>query len=72
MATMDGAFCRWLTQAGVAADRLTVEQTAVLQAACRFLEQVGTDYYSGKKNGRNSLPSKTIGKTPVSIVFPSL
>jgi transposase len=51
MATTDGAFSRWLTQAGVAADRLTVEQTAVLQAAFRFLERVGTDYYSTRMAG---------------------
>jgi hypothetical protein len=46
MATTDGAFFRWLTQAGVLADRLTVEQTAVLRAAFRFREEAGTDYYS--------------------------
>jgi hypothetical protein len=46
MATTDGAFSRWLTQAGVAAEHLTVEQTTVLQAAFRFRQRVGTDYYS--------------------------
>jgi transposase len=46
MATRDGTFVQWLTQAGVAADRLTVEQTAVLQAAFRFRQQLGADYYS--------------------------
>src|ERR1700693_4363599 len=46
MATRAGTFVQWLTQAGISADRLTVEQTAVLQAAFRFRERVGTDYYS--------------------------
>jgi transposase len=46
MATRDGTFLQWLTQAGIAAERLTSEQTAVLQAAFRFRQQVGTDYYS--------------------------
>jgi hypothetical protein len=46
MATRAGTFVQWLTQADVSADRLTVEQTAVLQAAFRFRERLGTDYYS--------------------------
>jgi len=46
MATRDGPFVQWLTQAGVSAERLTVEQIAVLQAAFRFRQHVGTDYYS--------------------------
>lgn len=46
MATRDGTFVQWLTQAGVSADRLRVEQTAVLQAAFCFRQQVGADYYS--------------------------
>jgi hypothetical protein len=46
MATRDCTFVQWLTQADVSADRLTVEQTAVLQAAFRFRERAGTDYYS--------------------------
>jgi transposase len=46
MATTDGTFAQWLTQAGVAADRLTTEQTAVVQAAFAYRQQVGTDYYS--------------------------
>src|SRR5947208_9546948 len=51
MATTDGAFSRWLTQAGVAAERLTVEQTAVLHAAFRFRQRAGTDYYSTRLLG---------------------
>src|SRR5215813_14996942 len=46
MATRDGAFVQWLIQAGVSLNRLTVEQTAVLQAAFCFRQQVGADYYS--------------------------
>jgi hypothetical protein len=46
MATRDGTFVQWLTQAGVAAGRLTVEQTSVLQAAFCFRQQLGGDYYS--------------------------
>lgn len=46
MATAAGTFAQWLTQAGVCAERLKVEQTAVLQAAFHFRQQVGTDYYS--------------------------
>jgi Winged helix-turn helix len=51
MATTDGAFSRWLTQAGVAAERLTVEQTAVLHAAFRYRQRLGTDYYSTRLLG---------------------
>jgi transposase len=46
MATRDGTFVQWLTQAGISADRLTVEQTAVLQGAFCFRQELGTDYYS--------------------------
>jgi hypothetical protein len=46
MAITDGTFTQWLTQAGVTAERVTVEQTAVLQAAFHFRQQKGTDYYS--------------------------
>ena len=51
MATTEGSFEQWLTQAGVSTERLTVEQTAVLQAAFRFRQQVGTDYYSTRLLG---------------------
>src|ERR1700730_2335397 len=46
MATTDGSFEQWRTQADVSVERLTVEQTAVLRAAFHFRQQVGTDYYS--------------------------
>lgn len=46
MATTDGGFARWLSQAGISSDRLTVQQEVVLQAAFRFRAQVGEDYYS--------------------------
>ena len=51
MATTDGTFSGWLTQAGVSAERLTVAQTTVLQAAFCFREQAGTDYYSTRLLG---------------------
>ena len=46
MATTADTFAPWLTQAGIAAERLTDAQDAVLQAAFRFRQQVGEDYYS--------------------------
>ena len=46
MATRDGTFSRWLTEAGVPTNRLTVEQTAVLRAAFHFRQEAGEDYYS--------------------------
>jgi hypothetical protein len=51
MAITDGAFSRWLTQAGVTAERLTIEQTAVLHAAFRYRQRLGTDYYSTRLLG---------------------
>jgi hypothetical protein len=51
MAATDGAFSRWLTDAGVMADRLTVEQTTILLAAFRFRQGVGSDYYSTRLLG---------------------
>jgi hypothetical protein len=46
MATTAGRFAQWLTQAGISAEPLTAEQNAVLQAAFRFRQQLGDDYYS--------------------------
>ena len=46
MAIRDDAFLQWLSQADVSADGLTDEQTAILQAAFRFRERLGVDYYS--------------------------
>lgn len=46
MATPVGTFAQWLTRAGIAAERLTAAQEALLQAAFRFRQQVGQDYYS--------------------------
>ena len=45
MATTVGPFARWLSQAGISPERLTGEQEAVLQAAWRFRQQKGEDYY---------------------------
>src|SRR5581483_1894832 len=46
MATRVGTFTQWLEQAGMTADRLTAEQVALLQAAFRYRQQAGDDYYS--------------------------
>jgi hypothetical protein len=46
MAITDATFAQWLSQADVVAERLTVAQTTVLQAAFHYRQQVGTDYYS--------------------------
>jgi hypothetical protein len=46
MATDGSAFDRWLGEAGVARQKLTPEQIAVLQSGFRFQEQCGRDYYS--------------------------
>lgn len=51
MASTDRAFSQWLTQAGVAAERLSVEQAALLRAAFRFRQQAGTDYFSTRLLG---------------------
>jgi hypothetical protein len=48
---MDRAFFQWLSRAGVAAERLTGEQTALLQAAWRFRQRAGADYYSTRLLG---------------------
>src|SRR5712691_6285884 len=46
MATTVGTFAQWLAQSDILAERLTVEQSAVLEAAFRFRQRVGEDYYS--------------------------
>src|SRR5947207_1867271 len=46
MADTQATFSAWLTQAQIAQARLTPEQLALLQAACRFRQAQGTDYYS--------------------------
>jgi transposase len=46
MASTPETLAQWLTQAGIAAERLTVAQHALLQAAFRFRQRVGADYYS--------------------------
>ena len=51
MATTDGTFAQWLARAGVSAERLTVEQTALLRSACGFRERAGTDYFSTRLLG---------------------
>jgi hypothetical protein len=44
--TTSDTFPHWLAQVGIAADRLTAPQAALLQAVFHFRQQVGTDYYS--------------------------
>jgi hypothetical protein len=51
MATTDGTFFQWLTQADVAVERLTAEQTAILQAAFCFRQRAGEDYFSTRMLG---------------------
>jgi transposase len=46
MATTEGGFAQWLSQAGMSPDRLTLQQEAILQAAFHFRGLVGEDYYS--------------------------
>jgi hypothetical protein len=46
MATAPNPFSTWLTDAQLCADHLTTEQHALLQAAFRFRQRSGDDYYS--------------------------
>ena len=48
---MDRAFLQWLLRAGIAVERLTAEQLALLQAAWRFRQRAGTDYFSTRLLG---------------------
>ena len=51
MATTTGTFAQWLAHAGMSEQNLTAAQDAVLQAAFRFRQQVGDDYYSTRLLG---------------------
>lgn len=46
MATTSDSFCQWLHCAAIREQALRVEQRAVLEAAYRFRQAQGTDYYS--------------------------
>jgi hypothetical protein len=46
VATATDSFCQWLHDACIREHALTAEQRAVLQAAWRFRQAQGTDYYS--------------------------
>ena len=48
MAAATGTFSQWLTQAQIREQALTAEQRPVLQAAFRFRQNRGTDYYSNR------------------------
>jgi hypothetical protein len=51
MATTVEPFAQWLAQAGIVPERLTAAQDAVLQAAFRYRQQAGTDYYATRLLG---------------------
>src|ERR1700681_3089352 len=46
MSDRDGAFAQWLSQARIAAQRLTAEHRRLLQGAFAFRQHCGQDYYS--------------------------
>jgi hypothetical protein len=48
MSATDGAFAQWLSQAQIAEDRLTAEQSGLLRAAFAFRQRCGDDYYSSR------------------------
>jgi transposase len=48
MAASTDTFCQWLAQAQVPEHALTAEQQALLQAAFRFRQSRGSDYYSSR------------------------
>jgi transposase len=48
MATTTRTFSQWLTQAQLRDPALTVDQRAVLQAAFRFRQNQGADYYANR------------------------
>ena len=51
MVAATATFADWLAQAQIAEARLTPEQHALLQAAFRFRQQQGTDYYATRVLG---------------------
>jgi type II secretory pathway component PulF len=59
MATMDGPFAAWLSQAGVRESRLNPDQVGVLKAAYHFRESCGEDYYSTRILSRFLLHAQT-------------
>ena len=46
MATTDGSFAAWLSQAGLSEQTLTPDQLGVLRGAYHFRESCSDDYYS--------------------------
>jgi transposase len=48
MSVTDDAFAQWLSQAQIAANRLTAEQRGLLQYAFAFRVRCGDDYYSSR------------------------
>jgi hypothetical protein len=51
MVTTTDAFADWLADARITAHRLTPEQRTLLQAAFRFRQECGADYYSNRLLG---------------------
>ena len=48
MTAMDGDFTQWLSRALIVEDRLTAEQSGLLQYAFAFRQRCGDDYYSSR------------------------
>ena len=59
MATTDGRFAAWLSQAGLKEQILTPDQLGVLKAAHHFRESCGDDYYSTRVASHFLLHAKT-------------
>jgi hypothetical protein len=59
MATGVLTFARWLDDSGVAEGTLTADQRAILEAAFRFLQQCGRDYFSRRQLSHFLLHAQT-------------
>ena len=59
MATRDGSFAAWLSQAGLSEQTLPSEQLGVLRAAYHFRESCSDDYYSTRILSHFLLHAKT-------------
>jgi hypothetical protein len=59
MATTDGRFAAWLSQAGLKEQALTAEQLGMLKGTYHFRESCGDDYYSTRVASHFLLHAKT-------------
>jgi transposase len=59
MATRDGSFAAWLSQAGLSEQTLTSDQLGVLRGAYHFRESCSDDYYSTRLLSHFLLHAKT-------------